>query len=243
MALRRELLPLLLAAAFLLVGPAQALATPTWLQSETRDDSFVSAANPAVAADAEGNSIAVWIGPTGQDEVRAAYRPRGGPWETTVADLEPDFQLVDNVAPHAVALTDGSFVVVWEADRNGDGDTVLRSATRSPSGEWTTEDVRDLAGETPIDGLQAGGDGSVMVIAPETGISSSNTKPSSGASWARLRTSASDRSTTSRWPRTATRSRSAPASAPSRRASAPRTGPPAGAGAVRSRWGSPTAGP
>ncbi len=183
MVFRRELLPILLAAAFLLVVPGQALAAPTWLNAETRDDAFVSPANPAVAADADGNSIAVWIGPTGEDEVRAAYRPRGGPWETTVADLEPDYQLVDDVAPHAVALTDGSFVVVWEADRNGDGDTVLRSATRSPGGQWTTEDVRDLAAETPIDGLQAGGDGSVMVIAPESGISSSNTKPSAGANW------------------------------------------------------------
>ena len=78
MALRRELLPLLLAAAFLLIGPAQALAAPTWFDGEPQPSSFPSFAAPAVATDADGNSVAAWNDQDSVDEVRAVYRPRGG---------------------------------------------------------------------------------------------------------------------------------------------------------------------
>ena len=74
--------------------------------------------------------------------------------------------IFDNVSPRAVARPDGSFVAVWIGDRNGDGDTVLRSATRSPSGVWTAEDVSDLTGSSlDLNGLGAGADGSVTVVA------------------------------------------------------------------------------
>jgi PKD domain-containing protein len=184
MALRRELLPILLAAAFLLIGPAQALAESTWLDAEPQN-----ATNPApftppsVATDADGNSIAAWTVQEGSGDVRAIYRPRGGVWETTDVEIEPDWPVLIDIPTRAVALSDGSFVVVWIADRNNDSDPVLRSATRSASGEWTTEDVRDLTCCTAIVGLEAGGDGSVMVLSEESTGSVSNTKPSAGAPW------------------------------------------------------------
>ncbi|MGZ8672726.1 MAG: hypothetical protein ACXWZJ_12520, partial [Solirubrobacterales bacterium] len=182
MAYRRELL-LVLVAAFLLLGPGQALAAPQWLPAEPLQSSVPSTADPTVATDADGNSIAVWIDQdTTPGRVLAVHRPRGGPWESTTVDLEPDFPVVTGEAPRAVALPDGSFVVVWVADRNGASDPVLRSATRSPAGVWTTEDVRDLI-TTTIEGLEAGPDGSVMVLSLDAGATVSNTKPSAGAPW------------------------------------------------------------
>ena len=183
MALRRELLPILLTAALLLLGPAQALAAPTWLDAEPLSDAFAAFVAPAVATDSDGNSIAVWIDQSDiQGAVLAVYRPRGGAWETTTVDLEPDFRVLTGVAPRAVAAPNGSFVVVWDADRTGTGDTVLRSATRSPSGAWTTEDVRDLDTTGP-NFLEASTNGSVTVVAPGVGGASSNTKTSTGAGW------------------------------------------------------------
>jgi PKD domain len=185
MVLRRELLPIALAAAILLIGAGQAFAAPQWLPSEPLPSSFAVTTDPAVATDADGNSIAVWID-QGQTpvEVRAVYRPRGGPWETTTVNLEPAFSVITGTPPRAVALPDGSFVVVWSANRKGDADPVLRSATRSPAGVWTTELVRAVSGATEIDGLEAGGDGSVMVVSVDTeGGSVSNTKPSASAPW------------------------------------------------------------
>jgi PKD domain len=181
MALRRELL-LVMVAAFLLLGPGRALAAPQWLPADPLTDAFVAPDNPAVATDADGNSIAVWIEDDAPGAVLVAYRPRGGPWETTTVDLEADFTVLTDISPRAVALPDGSFVVVWSADRTGVGGTVLRSATRSPAGVWTTEDVRDLT-TTTIEGLEAGPDGSVMVLSLDEGATVSNTKPSPGAPW------------------------------------------------------------
>ncbi len=171
-------------AAFLLLGPGQALAAPQWLPAEPLQSSFPSTADPAVASAPDGNSIAVWLDQdTTPGRVLAVHRPRGGPWETTTVDLEPDFPVVTGEAPRAVALPDGSFVAVWVADRNGASDPVLRSATRSPAGAWKTELVRALPGGTLIDGLEAGADGSVMVVSEDTGVSISNTKPSADAPW------------------------------------------------------------
>ena len=110
----------------------------------------------------------------------ATYRPRGGPWQADVTDLEPDFALITSVAPRVVARPDGTFVAVWDADRGED--PVLRSATRSTDGTWTTEDVRDL-NSTPIDGLEAAGDGSVTVVSQDEGSAVSNTKPAGGGPW------------------------------------------------------------
>jgi hypothetical protein len=183
MALRRELLPILLAAATLLIGPGKALAAPQWLPSEPLPSSFASVADPAVATDADGNSIAVWIDrDAAPDEVLAVYRPRGGGWEMATTGLEQELTVAVGSAPRAVALPDGSFVVVWVANRSV-RDPVLRSATRSPSGAWTTEDVRDLTCCTSIVGLEAGTDGSVMVVSRDDGSSVSNTKASASAPW------------------------------------------------------------
>jgi hypothetical protein len=173
----------MLVAAFALLGPGQALAAPQWLPADTLPSSRAPSVEPAVATDADGNSIAVWIDQVeAPGEVMALYRPRGGPWETTPVDLEPSFPLFTAVAPRAVAMPNGAFIVVWDADRTGNGAPVLRSATRSPSGTWSTEDVRNL-NTTGANFLDASTDGSVTVVSPDIGGSSSDTKPSTNAPW------------------------------------------------------------
>jgi hypothetical protein len=181
MAFRRGLGCAAAATALLLaLGSSQAVAAPQWLPVEPLPFSSPLQA-PAVATDAGGNSIAVWIDQNpAPDEIRAVYRPRGGPWETTTVDLEPALPVVTTTPPQAVALPDGSFVVVWAANRDGN---LLRSATRSPAGAWTTEDVRPTCCPGIV-ALEAGADGSVMVVSGERGVGSvSNTKPSASAPW------------------------------------------------------------
>ena len=58
MALRRELLSILLAAAFLLLGPGQALAAPQWLAAEPLQPSVAAFVDPTSPTDADGNSAA-----------------------------------------------------------------------------------------------------------------------------------------------------------------------------------------
>jgi hypothetical protein len=186
MAFRRGLRCAAVAIALLLgLGSAQALAAPQWLTAEPLPFSFPLQA-PAVATDADGNSIAAWIDQNqAPGEIRAVYRPRGGPWETTTVDLEPTLPLETTTAPQAVALPDGSFVVAWAANRGG---SVLRSATRSPAGVWTTEDVRTTCCPG-IEALEAGADGSVILVSAQVGLGSvSNTKPSAGAPWGATQT-------------------------------------------------------
>ena len=83
-----------------------------------------------------------------------------------------------------MALPDGSFVVVWVADRNGESGEVLRSATRSPAGTWTTEDVRDLSPAAPRSSASRRARTAASWSSPwTTGASVSNTKPSASAPW------------------------------------------------------------
>ena len=67
---------------FVLLGAGQALAAPTWLAGESHDGAAAATGVPAdVATDSGGNSVAVWAANTAAGgEVRAAFRPRGGPW-------------------------------------------------------------------------------------------------------------------------------------------------------------------
>jgi hypothetical protein len=61
---RRVLLPTLVAM-FVLLGPGQALAAPSWLAGERQDGAEAATGVPAdVATDIEGNSVAVWAAST-----------------------------------------------------------------------------------------------------------------------------------------------------------------------------------
>src|SRR5215204_2845134 len=157
MALRRELLPLLLAAAFLLIGPAQALAAPTWRDAEPQPSTEPSGQAPDVATDADGNSVAVW---RDAGTVVAAYRPRGGPWGAP-EDLDPGIPTFSG--PLVTARSNGDFVAAWVGDF-GDGGLALRSATRSAGGgEWTTETVRAACCDDVL-ALEGTADGSVTLV-------------------------------------------------------------------------------
>src|SRR5215207_5806160 len=110
MALRRELLPLLLAAAFLLAGPAQALAAPAWLDAEPQPATAPAGQAPNVATDADGNSVAAWLD---GGEVVAAYRPRGGPWGAPEG-LDPGTLVA--AGPLVTARANRDFVAAWILD-------------------------------------------------------------------------------------------------------------------------------
>jgi hypothetical protein len=174
MALRRELLPLLLAAAFLLIGPAQALAAPTWLDAEGQDGTDSNAQVVDVATDADGNSAAVWLA---AGEVRAAFRPRGGPWGASES-LDPGTTLV-NADPRVEVQPNGEFVAAWVADRVViDDGYPIRFARRPAGGDWTGAQTIDGIGCCPALGeLMATADGSVTLVALDEGSPSTYRKP------------------------------------------------------------------
>jgi hypothetical protein len=177
MACRRELRCALVAIALLLAfGPAQALAAPQWLPAETRAEQSSGVA-PDVATDADGNSVAIWLGTV--DQVLTAYRPRGGPWGPP-EDIEVDFAVASD--PHVTALANGEFVAAWIAAADVGSPQVLRSATRSTAGDWTAETIREGCCEG-IDAFDASGDGSVTVVGREDGGPFSNTRPPGSTAW------------------------------------------------------------
>ena len=171
MALRRELLPILLAAAFLLIGPGQALAAPTWLDAEPQQATAPANQAPDVATDADGNSVAVWFE---RSAVVAAYRPRGGDWG---APEDLDLGASISAGPLVTARTNGDFVAAWITDG-----TTLRSATRSTGGEWTAETVRGACCEEVL-ALEGTADGSVTLVVREDGVPSSNTRSPGTDAW------------------------------------------------------------
>ena len=121
MAFRRAFLTVaLLAATLLVLLPAAAMAAQ-WLPGESREASDALSTPPRVAADAGGNSVAVWLGAGG--EVNAAFRPRGGPWGGA-ENLETEFVVTSGVAPRVAAMPNGEFVAAWLAD-DGEGSDAL----------------------------------------------------------------------------------------------------------------------
>ena len=165
------------AALLLALGPARALAAPAWLGAEPQTSEFPASAPPDVATDADGNSVAVWID---ENRVEAAYRPRGGQWALPV-NIEPGgYPLV--LDARVTALPNGEFVAAWIADRNGVGDVILRSATRSAAGNWTAETIRESCCQG-IEAFEAAGDGSVTVVGREDGGPFSNTRPPGSPAW------------------------------------------------------------
>ena len=106
----------------------QALAAPSGCPARPAKASNALSTPPRVASDAGGNSVAVWLGAGGG--VNAAFRPRGGPW-SAAENLETEFVVTSGVAPRVVAMPNGEFVAAWLADRNNDGDDVIRSARRA----------------------------------------------------------------------------------------------------------------
>ena len=179
MALRRELLTAsVLAAALLVLLPAAAMAAPRWLGGEPLEAPAGSA--PRVAADANGNAVAIWLGAGGG--VNAAYRPRGGPWGGA-ENLDPGTD-VFAATPRVTVQPDGEFVAVWVAERGTGPSFPLRWARR-PAGEgWSPPATIDGIGCCPgITALQASADGSVLVVATDEGTPQSNRRPPGSETW------------------------------------------------------------
>ena len=150
MALRRELLPILLAAALLLAGPAQALAAPQWLPSRPL---VPPGGAPDVTADAGGNSAAAW---NSGGHIYVAQRPRGGPW-ATAEDLTPAGDGGAGQDPRIAALPNGELVVAWVVDG------VVQGASKPPGGGWSAP--QDLSGSccVGLEDVVAGTDGTALV--------------------------------------------------------------------------------
>ena len=134
MVFRRELLPFLLAAAFLLVGPGQALAAPTWLDAEPQDDDGLQR-RARRRRHRRGRQLRRRLARRAARSGRlpAARRRLGrrrGPRPGASSSRRPARHRPPN----------GEFVAAWVAGTGGTD--VLRSATRSPGGEWTRRDVR-----------------------------------------------------------------------------------------------------
>ena len=174
MALRRELALILLAAAFLLVGAAPATAAPQWLGGETLDGA-AEAQEADVAADADGNAVAVWLA---AGEVRAAYRPRGGPWGAPES-LDPGTTIF-SVEPRVAVQPNGEFVLVWLAGQPPTGGPFpIRWARRPAGAGFTPAETLGSIGSSPpaLDELMAPADGSVTLVALDEGSPSTYTKP------------------------------------------------------------------
>jgi hypothetical protein len=132
MALRRELPKVAVLAATLLLafGSAQALAAPQWRPAETRD--ATGSGTPAdVASDADGNSVAVWLGAGGT--VNAAYRPRGGPWGASTSHTY-------GAAGTFTATATATDTIGNATERSG---TVAVTATPTPDPCGTADEDKD----------------------------------------------------------------------------------------------------
>ena len=127
-----------------------------------------------VATDADGNSAAVWLA---AGEVRAAYRPRGGPWGPPES-LDTG-TLLTSADPRVEAQPNGEFVAAWVADRVViDDGYPIRWARRPAGGDWTGAQTIDGIGCCPgLGELMAPADGSVTLVALDEGSPSTYTKP------------------------------------------------------------------
>src|SRR5215208_6697058 len=180
MVFRRELLPILLAVAFLLVGPAQAPASPEWLGAEPLDATLNATVPADVAADADGNAVAVWLA---GGEVRSAYRPRGGPWGAPES-LDPGVPVVAT-QPRVTVQPNGQFVAVWFKDRvDTEAGYPLRWARRPAGGGWSDPALITGIGCCPgITALEANADGSGLLVATDEGTGTSFRKPPGSETW------------------------------------------------------------
>src|SRR3954452_1399819 len=175
---RRVLLPTLVAT-FVLLGPGQALAAPPWLAGESHDGAEAATGVPAdVATDSGGNSVAVWAANTAAGgEVRAAFRPRGGPWgapESLDGELSTQSE-----QPRVAVQPNGEFIAIWLANNDG---TVLRWARRPAGGGWSGAGTIGPGACCGINTLLASADGTVTAILDGDGFAASFTKePGSNA--------------------------------------------------------------
>ena len=111
----------------------------------------LSAPNPQVAIDAQGNAVAVWTRRTDRDYlaiVQSASRPLAGRWQKPV-DLSAAGHHA--VIPHVAVDPRGNAVAVWQRFRSRFV-IAVQAATRPPAGRW----------QAPVE-VSASGEGSSVV--------------------------------------------------------------------------------
>ena len=158
---------------FVLLGSGQALAAPSWLAGESHDGAEAATGVPAdVATDSGGNSVAVWAASTATGgEVRAAFRPRGGPWgapESLDGALSTQLE-----QPRVAVQPNGEFIAIWLANNDG---TVLRWARRPAGSGWSDADTIGPGACCGINSLLASADGTVTAILDGDGFAATFTK-------------------------------------------------------------------
>ena len=109
--------------------------------------------------------------PAAGGEVRAAFRPRGGPWGAPES-LDGALSTL-SAQPRVAVQPDGEFVAVWLANNDG---TVLRWARRPAGGGWSAAATIGGAGCCGIGALLASADGTVTLIDNGDGFATSYTK-------------------------------------------------------------------
>jgi PKD domain len=117
--------------ACLLVVCGSASAAATWLTPVDLSPSNAFAEAPSVAADAQGDTTAVWDQETGgPSEVEASVHPVGGGWQTPV-----DLSVADDDSELPVVAVDprGDATVVWVDE----SDDIVKAAVRPAGGAWS----------------------------------------------------------------------------------------------------------
>lgn len=123
-------------------------------------------ADPRLAVDARGNTVAVWTNVTGNDwgnqgVVQSAARPAGGGWEPAV-DVSTAGD--KSFAAHVALDARGNAVVVF----NDHTDGRARSAIRPAGGAWTEPvDISEDEAAYPQVGVDADGDAVAVWINSE----------------------------------------------------------------------------
>ena len=114
-----------------------------------------------------GRGFRVWIA---GGEVRAAYRPRGGPWGAPESLDTPGAPVLDE-PPRVEVQPNGEFVAAWLQDRvDINVGYPIRWARRPAGGGWTGAQTIDGIGCCPALGeLMATADGAVTLVALDEG--------------------------------------------------------------------------
>lgn len=125
-------------AALALAGPATA--APAWLTPTNLSALGRDAAEPQLAVDAAGDTVAVWSRSDGSHTIiQASARPAGGAWSSPV-DLSAAGRSATQ--PQVAVDAGGRVVAVWVRD-NG-AHKVIQGASKPPGGGWTSApDISD----------------------------------------------------------------------------------------------------
>jgi hypothetical protein len=97
------------------------------------DPGAAQSETPAVAVDGAGNTYAVWADRrNGNWDIYFAYRPTGGPWGTAV-QVNEDPSVAGQWSPAIAVDGNGNAYVVWEDERNDEGDIYFQSVSQLPT--------------------------------------------------------------------------------------------------------------